>query len=370
MEKIRVLYTIPNFDTAGSGKALLQLALRLDPKKFEVHIACMHKRGAFFKTVVDSGVPVHIIPYTMPMKPYLKGVKGCYAISKQLKAIAPDVIHSFHYASDYSEALAAKFAGIPWVYTKKNMSWGGGSKNAWKLRSYLARAIAIQNTDMQSAFFKDSKKTVLIPRGVDINLYQPQSPNEDLRIQWKLQPSDRIVMCVANLVPVKGISVLLKAFKIAQQKAVSWKLMLVGDYENTYGKEMQLLTKQLGLDGMVIFCGKQNDVAAYLSLAELVVLPTLDKGEGSPVALLEAMSSGKTVLGSRVPGIKDQLSDFLDYVVTAGDVHAWSIALDVQFKQDTTQLKAQGLVFRTHVCENYTIEKEVDRTAHLYLNYL
>ena len=34
-----------------------------------------------------------------------------------------DLIHSFHYGSDYSEALAAKFAGIPWVYTKKNMNW-------------------------------------------------------------------------------------------------------------------------------------------------------------------------------------------------------------------------------------------------------
>jgi len=370
MEKIKVLYTIPNFDTAGSGKALLQLALRLDPEKFEAHIACMHNRGSFFKTVVDSGIPVHIIPYTTPMKPYIKGLKACYAISKQLKAIAPDVIHSFHYASDYSEALAAKFAGIPWIYTKKNMSWGGGSKNAWKLRSYLARAIAVQNTDMQTVFFKDATKTLLIPRGVDTNLYQPQSPKDELGTQWNLQPSDRIVMCVANLVPVKGIEVLLQAFKKAQQLHPNWKLMLVGDCSHTYGERMQLLAKNLELDDVVVFCGKQQEVSAYLSIAELVVLPTLDKGEGSPVALLEAMSSGKTVLGSRVPGIKDQLADFSKYLVTAGDVNAWETALKQQFAQDETQLKKQGMVFRTHVCNHYTLEKEVALTEHLYLNYI
>ena len=48
-----------------------------------------------------------------------------------------DLIHSFHYGPDYSEALAAKIAGIPWVYTKKNMNWGD-SKNVEKTRQTLS----------------------------------------------------------------------------------------------------------------------------------------------------------------------------------------------------------------------------------------
>ena len=153
-QRIKILYSIPNFDTAGSGKALLKVAQNLNRDVFEVHIMCMHKKGEFFKVVKDSGIPVHIVQYTTPMKPYFKGLWNCFKISRVFKKIAPDIIHSFHYGADYSEPLAAKMAGIKWIYTKKNMNWGGASKNGWRVRSFLATKIIAQNTDMMDLFFK------------------------------------------------------------------------------------------------------------------------------------------------------------------------------------------------------------------------
>ena len=368
MKKIRVLYTIPNFDTAGSGKALLHVAKRLDPSRFDVHIVCMHSRGSFFETVEQSGISIHILNYTTPMKPYIKGLMVCYQIGKKLKKIAPDIIHSFHYAADYSEPLAAKLAGIKWVYTKKNMNWGGASKNAWKLRSFLATAIAVQNTDMKKLFFPNSKKTVLIPRGVDVEIFRPLEQNINLQEKWKIVPNHRIVMCVANLVPIKGIDVLIKAFYKMSTQNPDWKLMIVGDCNNTYGNEMMELTKTLHLETKIVFCGKQNDIQDYLSLAELVVLPTLNKGrkEGCPVALLEAMASAKNVLGSNISGIKDQLQFFPEHLVTAGDVEAWYLAL-VTCCSNTKEFNTnKGNQFRNHVLKNYKIDAEVERCQDLY----
>ena len=37
MTKIKILYTIPNFDTAGSGKVLYDLAKYLDKDKFHMN---------------------------------------------------------------------------------------------------------------------------------------------------------------------------------------------------------------------------------------------------------------------------------------------------------------------------------------------
>ena len=51
------------------------------------------------------------------MKPRLK-VLNAINYPNFLK-IKMDLIHSFHYGPDYSEALAAKIAGIPWVIQKK-----------------------------------------------------------------------------------------------------------------------------------------------------------------------------------------------------------------------------------------------------------
>jgi glycosyltransferase involved in cell wall biosynthesis len=172
---IRVLFTIPNFDTAGSGRALLNIAKGLDRRRFESHILCLHDRGHFFKTVEESGIPIHIFEYTTPMRPVIKGLRGCWKTSRELTKINPDIIHSFHYAADYSEPLAAKMAGYKWVYTKKNMNWGGGSKNAWLLRSFLADRIVVLNTKMADQFFPNSRgKTSLIPRGVDTRVFNRQ----------------------------------------------------------------------------------------------------------------------------------------------------------------------------------------------------
>ena len=55
-EPRKILYTIPNFDTAGSGKALINIANRLDRSRFEPHICCSHDRGIFFKEVIASGI--------------------------------------------------------------------------------------------------------------------------------------------------------------------------------------------------------------------------------------------------------------------------------------------------------------------------
>ena len=45
----------------------------------------------------------------------------CYQLSNIFKKINPDIIHSYHYAADYTEPIAARMAGIKWIYTKKNM---------------------------------------------------------------------------------------------------------------------------------------------------------------------------------------------------------------------------------------------------------
>ena len=69
---IKILFTIPNFDTAGSGKVVYDLASKIDTTKFRVSIACSHNRGAFFKEIEKLGHPIHIIATKVSLKPYYK----------------------------------------------------------------------------------------------------------------------------------------------------------------------------------------------------------------------------------------------------------------------------------------------------------
>ena len=67
------------------------------------------------------------------------------------------------------------------------------------------------------------------------------------------------------------------------------------------------------------FVGKVDEVIDYYSIADIFVLPTIKKGEGCPVSLLEAMSCGVSPVGSNVSGIKDILDPFPQLLFSPGD---------------------------------------------------
>lgn len=363
----KILYTIPNFDTAGSGKALLKIAMRLDRSRFEPHICCMHDRGAFFQVVKQSGIPVHLYPYTADMSHRLRGLVHVARTARFFRSIRPHIIHSFHYAPDYSEAMAARLAGAKWVYTKKNMNWGGASKNGWRLRSWLANGIAAQNTDMLRDFFPGWKKVTLIPRGVDLEEFRPHGAGVcplPLEYRW--------VVCVANLVPVKGVEILLQAFAHLVDRYPAWRLAIVGDDRSDYARQLKQHFSEWVANGRVAFTGKVLNVKDYLHQAEFFVLPTLNEGrrEGSPVSLLEAMASGLPVLASNIPGIRDQLANFPELMFEPGNVEALVQKMAAMMDQDEPQRRELGMALRREVEARFSIEREVRDHEQFYLSLL
>ena len=369
LKRTKVLFTIPNFDTAGSGKALLNIAKQLNKEKFTAEILCKHDKGEFFKKVLESGIKVHIFDYESPMRPILKGLLRVWKISRKFKEINPDIIHSFHYSADYSEPLAAKMAGIKWVYTKKNMNWGGSSKNAWWLRTRLADHILVQNTDMFGFFTKFTKnKFSIVPRGVNTSEFPIEKDlNKNLlKTTLGLNQGLNYIICVANLVPVKGVEVLIEAFTQIYQP--DWGLLIVGDDNSEYGKQLRSVVNSSDLRNAIFFTGKVQNVKDYLSASEIFVLPTKNEGrrEGSPVSMLEAMSKGLYVLGSNIPGIKDQLSDFPYLLFEAGNVEELKQKLVHAMGLDSVERHNVGMELAEHVKTNYSIEQEVERHEEVY----
>ncbi|MDP4286256.1 MAG: glycosyltransferase [Bacteroidota bacterium] len=357
----KILFTIPNFDTAGSGKALLNLASGLNSKIFEPHIACLHDKGDFFQVVKKSGIPVYVFDYLSPARPIDKLLKNSWQVSRKLKKINPDLIHSFHYSADYTEAISARLAGIPWIFTKKNMSWGGSSKRAWTLRSSLAKGIIVQNTDMINLFYSHHKNIQLIPRGVDVQKFGSKEGDLTIREQMRTASDDRVIICVANFVPVKGIEILLQAFEALTQEFPNWKLWLVGDNENEYGRTLSKWVKVHNLEAKVRFSGKQAEVCGFLDHSEIFVLPTLDEGrrEGSPVALLEAMANGKVVIGSAISGIKDQLKKYPNHLFKPGDWFSLAGKLKTFMNASVKSNKRLGQTFIELAENEFSIEKEI-----------
>ena len=149
----------------------------------------------------------------------------------------------------------------------------------------------------------------------------PPDPSlgRELRRELGLGDGIRIVLSVGRLSREKGHAELFRALAAARTdiRCPPLRLLLVGD-----GQEMaplRALARQLGLNGIVVFCGHRADVRPYYSAADLFVLAS--HSEGSPNVLLEAMDAGVPILATRVGGVPEMLTDERTAIlVERGDV--------------------------------------------------
>ncbi|MGR7811998.1 glycosyltransferase [Lacinutrix undariae] len=366
-KKIKVLYTIPNFDTAGSGKVVYDLVKGLDKTKFIPEILVKHKKGAFIKEVEKLQVPIHVFPYETTYKPFWSFPFRLLKVVRFFKAHNWDLIHSWHWSSDFSEALAAKLAGVKFVYTKKAMGWGN---KAWRWKSLLSTHVIAINESMMTEFFNPMPKVSasFLPLGIDTNAYKPLEKDKRLQSTYRINEDDFVVISVVNMVPVKGIEILIEA--VIKTKLQHVKLLLVGDDRSEYVAELKL--KYCKAYSQIIFTGKQLNVSSFLSLADVFVIPTKNEGkkEGMPIAPVEAMAMGVPVFGSRVAGVADILKGFEAQIFEAGDIDALCQLLLEFNSLDSKSRKALGLAMREKVLKVYAIKAFIKSREILYHNLL
>jgi glycosyltransferase involved in cell wall biosynthesis len=365
MTAARILFTIPNFQTAGSGRALFEVVRRLDRRRFEPWMCVAQRGGRLELEIAAAGIPVLEAPFTVDPRPLGTLWRRAAVAAETFRPYGFAIWHSSHYLDDYTEPLVARQADAAFVFTKKNMSW---NRRSWLLRGLLARRIAAQNTDMLEHFFSGPfwargawrRRVRLVPRGVDTERFAPapvpRRPGPRLRLGN-----------VANLVPVKGLETLVAA--VARVPGVELEIAGRAD-DAAYADDLRRQAAELGAP--VQLCGAVADVPAFLRGLDLFALPTHAKGrmEGCPVALLEAMACGLPVLASDIPGARDLVEpERSGLLLPPGDVGAWAAALTRL--QASPALRAElGAAARRRVCERFPIELEVARHEALYLEIL
>ncbi len=367
--KIKIIYTIPNFDTCATGMAMMKLVEKLDRDKFEPVVVCLHNRGERFKLVENSGIEYHIFPYLTPLRPIFKLIYGVVKTALFFRKLKADIVFSYHYSSDYSEALAARLVGAKFAYIKKNMGWQGPSYNQWKIKTFMSNLITVQNTDMMKMFFNGNKRAKLISLGVDLNEFKKSNVDLNLLEELNLDQNDKLLLCVANIIPKKGIDYLLRAFDEFANSNNNWKLIIVGDYENELGKLLISEFNDLIEKNKVKFTGKRYDVSRFYSIADLFILPSTEN-EGAPVAIQEAMASKVLVLTTNTPGNRDQLSVLPDQLF---DPKSETEILNIlnKFKVlDSNELNVRIEIQLDFVKKNYSLENEIDQHQMEYLNLM
>jgi glycosyltransferase involved in cell wall biosynthesis len=238
-----------------------------------------------------------------------------------------DLLH-LHYPFYFGAELVwlkALTTGLPYVVTyHQDVLFSGPLHQAEKWhhallgRRILGQARRILATSMDYARASRLREWLPdrvqeVPNGVDAQRFHPGLRGDALRLQYGLQPSDRVVLFVGALDQAhyfKGVRVLLQALASLPDPGI--RLLLVGDGNRRQAYERR--AEQLGLSGRVTFCGRvaDADLPAHYALCDLLVLPSTTMGEAFGVVLLEAMACGKPIIASNLPGVRSVVSDGQD----------------------------------------------------------
>ena len=151
-----------------------------------------------------------------------------------------------------------------------------------------------------------SNKLRIIPNGYDEKLFKP-IPLHVARKKLGLPINKKVLLSVGNLVNVKGHTYLVDAMQFVLKKRKDIILIIIGS--GPLKERLRKKASNLGLNGKILFAGrkKHNEIPIWMNASDLFVMPSLS--EGFPTVIPEAIACGKPVIGTKVGGIPEIITN-------------------------------------------------------------
>lgn len=169
------------------------------------------------------------------------------------------------------------------------------------------------------------------------------------------------LLCVANLIPLKGQAYLLEAVHFLKDRNL--KLTLIGE-----GSDREMLEKkcqELGIADRVVFTGTQDydSVARYMRSSDLFIMPSCYEAFGC--VYVEAMSSGLLTCGCRGTGAEEIITNNVDGLLLE-QKDAQSIADAICFAMDNKKRALEIATLGREKSREFTWKKSGQMLRQVY----
>ncbi len=200
-----------------------------------------------------------------------------------------DVIHSHAVTAGFFGALLSGLTGKPMIFTPHGtiVTWGLPIREILKFFERLSlkgarRTVFISRPAMEALSPQTRQPHTLLSNAIDLEDYDfKPTPSRDTRFLF-----------LGRLEEVKGVDILIEAFSLLLKKCPRARLMIAG--EGSMKNKVVNLILQKKTD-RIRYMGWMNPREA-LQASDVFVLPSTERGQ--PVALLEAMASGRIIITS------------------------------------------------------------------------
>jgi glycosyltransferase involved in cell wall biosynthesis len=320
-ERARVLHVITRLILGGAQENTLLTVEHLDHARYRVGLASGPTAGP--EGSLEGRIPADVafvrIPDLVRDPHVIRDTRALHHLSAVMRHGDYQIVHTHTTKAGILGRIAARLARVPIVvHTPHGHAFHGylnraGSEALRRIERWLARRTdriicltAAERQEHVDFGICHPQQIEVIHSGVDIARFGRAADDPiGRRRALGLPAHGPLVGCVARLVPVKGVRHLLEAAPALSAAVPGSRVVFVGG--GPLRAEMEQRARALNLDGAVVFLGLRDDVAELMPLFDVVVLPSLNEGMGR--AAVEAMAAGRPVVGSRVSGIQDVVTN-------------------------------------------------------------
>jgi len=203
-----------------------------------------------------------------------------------------------------------------------------------------------------------------IPNGVDAARFAPDVRDDGLRVAHGASDEDVLILCPCRLVRVKGVAHLVNALPMVLRRCSSVRLLVAGD--GSERAHLEAAAVALGVRDRISFAGSvpNSDMPSYYAASDIVVVPSLI--EATSIAALEAMSTAKPVVATRVGGLPELIRDGVSGVlVEPADETELADAI-TRLATDPALRRSIGKAARERVLREFTWQAIASRTVEVY----
>ena len=370
-----ILQVIPALETGGAERTTLDVAAALVREGFTALVAS--RGGRMEDELAKSGG--ELIRMEAASKSPRVMLSNALSLRDLIRKRNVSLIHARSRAPAWSALTAASMADIPFVTTYHGI-YNAGNPLKRFYNSVMIRADAVIANSQWTADHilrehkRKPKRLVVIPRGVDLEVFDPAAMPPDrtaqMRKEWGVGEDDFVALLPGRLTRWKGQGVLIDAMALlkAQGALGNARAILAGDAQgrDDYEKELREKIETAGLSAHVFIVGHVSDMATAYAASDMVISASTDPEAFGRVAP-EASAMAKPVIATDHGGARETvLTNVSGFLVPPGDAEALARALERVIATPPHGRVNMGMAGRAHIIRNYSRERMCNETIELY----
>lgn len=296
MSRIRVLELVGNAVVGGMETFVARFCEHLVADgRFEVVCLCPYESSATY-ALRDLGCTVHVCP--LPDEPVWRGIE--YATALVLDE-GIDVIHAHLTNAHLLAGLVGRLTGTPVLATLHGRDIATADLVMHRLGDTHLHVVSHATLYQALAAGVRRDRVDCVINGVDATRFSPEGPRGVLRRACGLDPAVPLVGFVGRLSGEKGPDVFVRAAALVLEGHPTAHAVMIGD--GSMRDDLDRAIAALPCASRFHLTGLRDDVSDCLR--DLALMLSTSYSEGTPLAVLEAQSTGVPVIAMHVGGLPE-----------------------------------------------------------------